>query len=162
MRKDNRATHETEGLFKLKQVPGPGMCVVHGCRNPHVPAKASLCHKHHQQRWRVKNRKGGVYACLRDRAKRRKIEFTISYDYFLGLTDATAFWDTHPEDRGEWLTLDRRDPTKGYVPGNLRVITHRENTVKGNRERHLPEVVQALLDRKRAAFLRETAPECPF
>lgn len=27
-------------------------------------------------------------------------------------------------------TLDRRDPTKGYVPGNVRVISRRANTLK--------------------------------
>lgn len=32
------------------------------------------------------------------------------------------------------ITIDRRDSTKGYVPGNLKAMTRRENTRKQMRE----------------------------
>lgn len=34
------------------------------------------------------------------------------------------------------LTVDRKDATLPYRQGNLQVITHAENVIKGNRERH--------------------------
>jgi hypothetical protein len=93
----------------------------------------------------MKSPKRSAYSTLRDHAKGRGIKFTISYDYFLGLTDGLGYWS------GEGVpTIDRVKATRGYEPGNLTVISLNENVRKGNRERHLPEHVQAILERKRA------------
>lgn len=94
--------------------------------------------------------KRSAFATLRDHAKQRGLEFTLTADYLAGLMDAYAYFDHAAESRGEFPSLDRIDSTRGYVPGNLRVITHSQNVVKGNRERHLPAYVQSILDRKRA------------
>lgn len=145
-----RERHLSEGLFTLKQTPGPGLCCVKGCRNASGVGKAGLCHKHYQHRWRMRSRKSSAFATLRDNAKNRGIEFNLTYDYFLGLTDCAGYWDLHAESRGEWASIDRVDGTKGYVMGNLRIITHAHNAAKSNRERHLPAHVQSIIDRKRA------------
>lgn len=147
--KTHRERHIEEGIFTLKGKPGPGLCMVSGCRNECHPKKMSLCHKHFQHRWRTLSRKPSAFATLRDHAKARGLEFNLSYDYFLGMTDCAGFWDMQAESRGEWATLDRVDGTKGYVMGNVRVITHAHNAAKSNRERHLPAHVQSILDRKR-------------
>ena len=141
------------------------MCMVKGCRNEvGRKDKFSLCHKHYQYRWRMVNRKRSAYTTLRDHAKQRGLKFTISYDYFLGVTDALGYWS------GEGVpTIDRVDPTRGYEPGNITVISMSENVAKGNRERHLPAAVQAILERKRARmsgdavnpFARDE-DACPF
>ena len=166
-----RERHETEGLFTLKITPGAGLCMVRGCRKTHAPGRVGLCHAHYQFRWRSRNRKQSAYATLRDHAIARGLAFTVSYDYFLGMLDCIGFWDHEAETRGEWLTLDRVDATLGYEPGNLRVISSPQNTVKSNRERHLPEHVQSVLARKRAtakehpALSEERGVEddrCPF
>lgn len=34
--------------------------------------------------------------------------------------------------RNNWATLDRIDPTKGYVPGNIAVLSHQANRLKNN------------------------------
>lgn len=144
-----RERHLSEGLFELKKTPGEGFCLVRGCRCNSVTGKMGLCHRHWQYRWRMKSRKRSAYATLRDHAKARGLEFNLTYDYFLGLTDCAGFWDHRAESRGEWATIDRVDPTKGYVQGNLRVITHSMNAVKSNRERFLPAHVQSIIERKR-------------
>ena len=137
--------HLSEGLFTLKQSPGAGLCMVKGCRKASHHRKQGLCHAHWQARWRMKTPKRSAYSTLRDHAKARGLAFTISYDYFLGLTDALGYWS------GEGVpTIDRVKPERGYEPGNLTVICLSDNVIKGNRERHLPAAVQAILERKRA------------
>lgn len=145
--------------------------MVAGCRKAHAPKKVGLCYAHYMYRWRMQTRKPSAYATLRDHAKARGIPFTLPYDYFLGLCDAVAFWDHEAESRGEWLSFDRVDAAKGYEMGNVRIISYSHNSVKSNRERHLPAHVQSILERKRArakenpALADEQVPDeggCPF
>lgn len=146
----HREIHLSEGFFELKQQAGEGLCMVKGCRKECQPKKVGLCYKHFQHRWRMKSRKPSAYASLRDHAIARGVEFNLPYEYFLGVLDCAGYWDVQAESRGEWATVDRIDATKGYVMGNIRVITHAHNAAKSNRERHLPAHVQAIIDRKRA------------
>lgn len=155
------ADHAAEGIFQLKQRPGAGLCPVRGCRNCIGKSKAGLCDKHYQQRWRMRDKKRSAYTALRDNAKHRGIKFTISYDYWLGLTDAFRFFDHTAETHGEKLSIDRIDATRGYEPGNVTIITVAENTGKGNAERHLPAYVQAILERKRARAQQQQVAEVP-
>lgn len=144
---------ESEGLFTLKKMPGPGMCPVASCRNKSRTGRnkcMGLCHRHQQYRWRMKDTKRSAYTALRDHAKARKIPFTISYEYFRGMVDMLATWDLKAESRGEVLTVDRIQAERGYEEGNLQIITHSQNSIKSHREKHLPAVVQALIARKRA------------
>lgn len=138
-----------EGIFTFKKNPGPGLCPVRGCRRG-IGKKKTFCDAHHQYRWRVKSPKKSAYATLRDHAVGRGIVFTISAEYFAGLTDAHRFWDHEAVSHGDVLTIDRIDATKGYEPGNLTVLTMSLNVIKGNKERWLPEHIQHILDRKRA------------
>lgn len=153
-----RSTHEAEELFTLKLKPGPGLCCVKGCRkNIGRSDKMGLCHAHYQYRWRMKNKKKSAYATLRDHARGRGIPFTISAEYFQGLMDAVAYWDHQAESRGEWLSIDRIRAWEGYVPGNLRIISHSQNSAKSHRERFLPVHVQSLIDRRRERARRDPA-----
>lgn len=73
---------------------------------------------------------------IRSRAKRHGIEFSITendihipeYCPILGVKlefgDIKCFSNSP--------TLDRKDNSKGYVPGNVWVISHRANTMKGS------------------------------
>lgn len=135
-----------EGFFEFKKKAGDGMCWVKGCRNQSRDDR-SLCHKHEMRRWRSKHKCSAAYHSLKFHAKERRIEFTITADYFRGLTDAYCFFDQG--DSEEILTIDRVNPVKGYVCGNLRVVSLSVNVVKGNKERHLPEHVQEMLRRQR-------------
>lgn len=151
MTPQQRQKHEGEGLFTLKKNPGAGLCGVKGCRKD--APRMGLCHAHRQYRWRMQNKKQSAFSSLRDHALSRGIRFTLDYQYFLGLTDALGYFDPKAESRGEWLSIDRIDVTRGYEPGNLRIVTHSENVIKGHRERHLPEAVQSMIARKRARAL---------
>lgn len=149
-----------EGIFKLKMRPGEGMCPVHQCRCKSRTGSGSfagLCHKHMSQRFRRDKKVGSVLNDLRNHAKARGIEFDLHPEYLAGLMDAVGFYDSPAASRGETPSFDRVDPAKGYIRGNLRIITLSANTVKGNRERHLPETVQAILARKRAQMQTKLA-----
>lgn len=155
-----------EGFFDYKKSRKKGRCLVKRCgKAPKVGGL--LCHCHYQVRWRSQNPEASAFSTLRDHAKGRNLEFNLSYDYWKGLTHAFAFYDS-PE--GEVVSIDRIDPCRGYVEGNVRVVSLSLNVVKGNRERYLPEHVQAVLERERAALRDEYAhhlepeedEECPF
>lgn len=101
-----------------------------------------------RERERIDRRRGypfRTWLCSHARARGRKrgLEATI--------TPADLEWPTHcpvlgieldyPERNGmrgkdpvqpNWPSLDRFDPAKGYVPGNVFVISYRANTLKNN------------------------------
>lgn len=85
--------------------------------------------------------KAHVVQKARSRARKRGLEATI--------TARDLYWPTHcpvlgielyyPERKGkvgrprlDLPSLDRWDNTKGYVPGNVYVISARANTIKSN------------------------------
>lgn len=141
----------TEGFFEFKKSAGEGLCWVKGCSKPSKNDRC-LCHMHEMRRWRAKAKRTADYCTLRDHAKARGIAFDISPEYWKGLTDAFGFY-TARED--EVLTIDRVDATRGYVEGNLRVVTMSVNASKSHRERYLPEHVQHMLDRRRRQMQEE-------
>ena len=107
----------------------------------------------YQKKWKAANpgyRKANppdyrseLCARARSRGRKRGLEATIKA--------SDLHWPTHcpvlgieldyPERSGErgsmiaqpnWPSLDRWDSTKGYVPGNVFVISYRANTLKNN------------------------------
>lgn len=156
-----------EGFFEFKSKAGPGLCWVKHCRNSRKHDRC-LCNKHNMQRWRAKRECPAAYHTLKHHAKARRIKFTITVDYFRGLTDAYCFFKQ--DDPDEILTIDRVEAHKGYEPGNLRVVSISINIAKGNRERYLPEHIRDMMRREREAaraklngHLKDEENEnCPF
>lgn len=141
-----------EGFFEFKKSSSGGLCWVKGCSRK-SRADRCLCHMHDMRRWRAKQKKTADYCTLRDHAKARGIDFSITLDYWRGLVDAFAYYDPPGDDAA--LSIDRVDPTKGYVEGNIRVVTVSLNSIKSNKERYLPDHVQHMLERHRANKRRE-------
>lgn len=138
------------GLFELKKVVKPGVCAVKFCTRDSKSPSHVLCHRHHQIRFRACRKTANAFSLLQMHAEQRGLEFNLSKDYFAGLTDAFCMHDHRAESRKEVMTIDRKDATKGYIRGNLVVITMSENAWKSNVEKRLPEHVLAVLARKRA------------
>lgn len=162
--KTGRERIAEEGLFQLKKIPGEGFCCVAGCRQTATSRSKRLgelwfCHRHWQRRWRALNPKRSAYTALRDHAKARCVSFSITYDYYCGFFDAAAGAFKDAETRGEIVTVDRIDASKGYTPGNLQLLTLSENSAKSNKERYLPAVVQDVLRRKREKLAKRNAGE---
>ena len=146
--------------YEVKAVPGKGKCPVRGCRRKASYHHGGICSAHYMLRWRRENPERAAYNTLRDHARERRIEFTITFDYFCGLVHGMRYLENSGTVRG-MLTIDRHDPVKGYIPGNLGVVSVEENVAKGNCERHLPEHVRAILSRRGGEYKEETN-EQPF
>lgn len=131
------------------------MCMVFGCRGAGKPLKFSLCDGCYQERWRQLNPAKSAFSALKQKARERGIEFSLDYRYFKGIVDAYGYFEFNPDNFRDHLSIDRVDCTRGYVEGNIRVVTVSENAMRSHRERHLPEHVQAVLARKRALNQRK-------
>jgi hypothetical protein len=142
-----------EAMFTLKENPGPGLCVVLGCRKKHVPetrgGKLHLCCRHYQERWRRQNPKQAAFATLRDHARGRRIKFTLTFAHFVEITTAAGYWNQSSDNFANCLSIDRIRAGMGYEDGNVQVITVSENSAKSHRESYLSPEVQAILARRR-------------
>jgi hypothetical protein len=89
----------------------------------------------YQKNWREKDPKNAIIVKSRSNAKARGLEFTITvndlhwptYCPVLGIKLAYV---GKGERRDDYPSLDRLDNSKGYLPGNVHVISWRANRIK--------------------------------
>lgn len=118
---------------KLTPKPKPGRCPLYGCRNK-ARCRGVLCAKHEQQLRRRKNPAKSFFNQIKQRAGRRNIPFTLTFDQFIEAVAETGYL----EGRGRascMLHLDRDDATKGYEAGNIVVRTARQNCQKSHEDK---------------------------
>jgi len=97
--------------------------------------------------------------CARQRARRFGLPFTITLEDIVKIIplDGQCPITKEPFERGvgkvgqRSMTLDRINPTLGYVPGNIAVISHLANTMKQN-------CMDAGAFRRLADYLESAAP----
>lgn len=74
----------------------------------------------------------------KSKARKAGIEFSITADdfeptYFCPLLRSIEFnFSNDGKSRSSSMSLDRIDPTKGYVKGNVQLISQRANRIKNN------------------------------
>jgi len=83
------------------------------------------------RRYRKNNPIQDSYQNLKSNAKRRGIEFTISFEYFKKFAIETEYIFGKGRSRNSY-TIDRIDPTKGYIEGNIQVLENHENVKKSH------------------------------
>lgn len=110
--------------LKLKR----GTCVAHSCTACAAPGRVH-CYKHRSREYAQRRPLMYKFNAIRLNARRRGKEFTITFDYFERLAIESGY-DKLSGRKSESLTLDRIDESKGYVPGNVQVITNRANIRK--------------------------------
>lgn len=108
---------------------------------------------------RIEKRAMCLIAAARVRSRKRGIEFALDgfatelqrrIDNGHCELSGVAF-DMSPGRKPTSPSLDRRDPTRGYVPDNVRVICHALNTALGDwGEGPLAEIVTAWLTKRNA------------
>lgn len=89
------------------------------------------------KRWCRENVASKLVSVAKQRAKHRGIEFSITKDDFdlpdkcpiLGI-ELKYNQDTGAGGKDNSFSLDRIDPTRGYIPGNVWVISHKANSMK--------------------------------
>lgn len=82
-----------------------------------------------------------LWSVAKQRAKRRGIDFSITYADIivpefcpvLGIKLVSGVGKSgRPGGNKDSPSLDRIDPSLGYIPGNVRVISHLANSMKGS------------------------------
>ncbi len=81
-----------------------------------------------------------AFLICKQKAKRRKskrwpdgIPWEITFAAFAIYARRTQYLTQKGNDAGS-ITIDRKDSRKGYVPGNLRPLTRRQNALNGAKE----------------------------
>jgi len=93
-------------------------------------ARHSTCSKCRERRYRANHPEWALWRDIRNRAKSRGQEFTITLSDLVGVLSASSHYDDWRHGSGVKYHIDRIDCLSGYTPGNIRVITQLENLVK--------------------------------
>lgn len=97
-----------------------GLCAVRFCRG-HKLKSRRICSRCQHRRRAVNDPIGYAYEIVQTNARRRGKEFTISRAYFRELCEKTDYL-LRKGRKIDSLTLDRINPSLGYVKGNVRVV----------------------------------------
>ena len=92
--------------------------------------------RHDRKKSRIKNRERYLFLAAKNRAKKYNIEFTIDISdvlipEFCPLLKERLSTEMHIGNSFS-PSLDKIDSTKGYVPGNVWVISNKANRMKSN------------------------------
>lgn len=109
-----------------------GFCAVPFCRKARGK-KDPLCPCCRKQYDKLTDPVRYTFNVVKNNAKRRGKEFTIDLEYFRELCKETGYHLTKGR-RADAMTLDRIDSSKGYIPGNIQVLTCSMNSSKGNHD----------------------------
>jgi len=91
--------------------------------------RTGLCRRHRVEKWRRDNPVRYAYTNLKDNAKRRGKEFSISFEYFVNWCASYEYIQRKGKSKSGF-TVDRIDNDLGYVEGNLQCISNEENVKK--------------------------------
>ena len=108
-------------------------CETKRCTNPKTK-KGSYCAKCSMRKWRANNPLKSAYFTLRDNAKRRKKEFTITFEEFKKFCYETQVLAGRGRSKDSYH-IDRIDDNKGYSYDNIQVLTNTENMKKEHKRR---------------------------
>lgn len=101
--------------------------------------RATEWYKENHRRWekeyRLRFPEKSLLRSCKKRSQREGIEFNIE-EADIVIPDRCPILDTPivygSEDRNEWPSVDKVNPLKGYVKGNVAVISYRANRMKSN------------------------------
>lgn len=91
--------------------------------------KALKCYACAKRQYRNKNPEKATYQTLRANAKRRGKPFKLTFEEFKAFAVEVGYMQKKGIEKKSYH-IDRIDETKGYVPGNLQVLTNCENVKK--------------------------------
>lgn len=90
-----------------------------------------------RQNWKTKNTEQSMFASAKRRARVLSREFTITLDDIVIPEFCPIFTQLKLEKSSKRVSsnspsLDRKNPSEGYTPNNIWVISHKANTMKSN------------------------------
>lgn len=92
--------------------------------------RSLLCSTCRVRLWRANNPIRAIYNALKNKARRRKIPFSLTMEHFAMICEETDYHLTRGR-RNEAMQLDRKDAMKGYEDGNVQVMVALLNRQKG-------------------------------
>ncbi len=105
------------------------------CLTPFCSKKAAKkcvhCHACHRQKWAEKYPEKYVYANLRGNARRRKKDFSLTFEEFISFISENDYMKLRGRGR-LCLSIDRKRNWEGYHKDNIRTITVASNASKRN------------------------------
>jgi len=104
------------------------------------PVFRLLRRKYEQGRQKgIEGKMRSMLQAARRRAKEKNLDFNLTIKHMRSLygshcpiTGRVLIWETHQGFSPDSPSLDRTDSNKGYVIGNVQIVSHRGNTWKNN------------------------------
>lgn len=139
-----KKTHSTIAANHRQEANALGLPTYHGnpcvyCQSTEHYTKSQACtscYNTRRQHTDFNRRKYQIFARVKNQAKFSHTPFTITFnelewpDVCPVLGTKLDYWAG--QTRNNAVTFDRVDSRKGYVPGNVRVISHRANSWKSS------------------------------
>ena len=107
------------------------VCPAYRCKK-NKAKKKGFCHRHHHVNQKQNNPIGYTYSLLKGNAKRRNKIFTLTLIEFTEFCDETNYIALKGKTKNK-ASIDRKDNSKGYEAGNLRILSVSLNAKKGNK-----------------------------
>lgn len=110
-----------ENFHKHAKCKGGINTVCKECRKPLSTAQ-----------WANTSHEYKIWSRCKSRANQKGLDFNIDIEDII-IPDVCPIFKTAFQKSGRYTaSLDRIDPTKGYIKGNIRVISNRANVLKSN------------------------------
>lgn len=109
------------------------LCATRFCRNKHEE-RSPFCSRCAKKRWRAAHPVESALNGIRDRAKKKKLEFALTLEQFTQFCKDTGYLNGKGNHMGD-LNVHRRDHLKGYTIENIEPLEAIENRIQGNWEK---------------------------
>ena len=103
-----------------------GRCISHGCRRPAAAKKGGRCETCASRLFRLSHDSHYAYHNLKTSARKRGIEFLLSFEDFEEFCAVTGYLERRGWNPEDW-TIDRIKTDLPYQTGNLRILTNADN-----------------------------------
>lgn len=113
-------------LATLKQKRKAGLCATPFCRNKRGEQRR-ICYKCTKRRYRARHPMKEAFFNLRNNAGKRGHKFTLTFEDFKQFCQDTGYMEKRGRSKTK-ASIDRKDETKGYEPGNIRILTVSQNS----------------------------------
>lgn len=105
-----------------------GLCIETYCNNKKAPSRR-ICYACKSKRYAKRHPERYAFITLRNNAKRRGKEFSITFDQFKEFCKKTKILLGRGIEKNS-LHIDRIDESKGYTIDNIQPLTNGENVKK--------------------------------
>jgi hypothetical protein len=111
----------------LRKKLDAGQCLKHGCHRAAAPKKGRICNTCSSRIFRLKNDIHYAYSNLKNSARKRNIQFDLTYKEFQEFCKKTNYHQlrgTNPDS----MTVNRIRCNEGYNKDNIEIMNHLDNS----------------------------------